>query len=81
MKFTFERNGEEVEFEAKDIREQGGLKRDIVDLVLAAPTPDRECELTDFLMCLQAILDRHLEDRENLDIVAMEEEQILRKME
>lgn len=80
MTFTFEHNGKEVEFEAKDFRSQGGLKRDIVKLVLAAPTPDRGCELTDFLMCLQAILDKHLEDQRGPDIVAMEEAQMLRQM-
>lgn len=50
------------EFEVADIRKQGGLKADILELVLEAPAPDRPCERVDFLMCLQAILDRHLED-------------------
>lgn len=55
-----ELNGEQ--FPIAPIRSQGGLKRDIVRLVNNAPAPDRSCELTDFLMCLQAILDKHLDD-------------------
>lgn len=46
----------------KDIRKQGGLKRDIVTLVRQMPVPDRQCETTDFLMALQYVLDKHLED-------------------
>lgn len=44
-------------FPIADIKDNGGLKRKIVELVLNAPTPDRECERIDFLMTLQAILD------------------------
>lgn len=43
----------------KDIRSQNGLKREIVELVRAMPSPDRPCETTDFLMGLQFILDQH----------------------
>jgi len=47
------------QFEVAKIKNNSGLKRAIVELVLNAPSPDRECELTDFLMCLQAIINKY----------------------
>ena len=51
-------------FDGKDfpmvkIRPQNGLKRDILDLVHAIGEPLDECSLTDFLMALQYVLDKH----------------------
>lgn len=42
-----------------ELRNQGGLKRDIVELIRKMPTPDRECETSDFLYALQYVLDEH----------------------
>lgn len=42
-----------------NIKSQGGLKRDIIELVLNLAPPDDDCMLSDFLHALQFVLDKH----------------------
>lgn len=42
-----------------NISQQGGLKRDIIELVLNLAAPDDDCMLSDFLHALQYVLDKH----------------------
>lgn len=46
-------------FDMAPIRKQDGLKRDIIELFLNLATPDDDCMLSDFLMALQFVLNKH----------------------
>lgn len=62
-------DGEEIPI--AELRDQGGLKKDIIKLVRKMPSPDRECETTDFLYALQYVLNSHINYEEEFKSSAL----------
>jgi len=62
-----------------EIRKQGGLKRDIIELVLNLAAPDDDCMLSDFLMALQFVLDKHqfCERKRIIGIIEAEKDKLI----